>query len=159
MLKLTTDALDAFGFFDPRYTAEMDNSSPELKWSDPPADCKGYALTFEDLINSQNEFTLWVVYAIPESISHLPAGIPPQEILPNGIRQGLNGFGKLGYAGPNPAPKDPPHAYRFRLFALNQACKIPSRATGKTVLGLIRPHTSEIAELKGRYQRQLQRAG
>ena len=94
---MTTDAVDERGFFDPRYTCDFDNSSPELRWVGVPPETKGFVLIAEDPDAPGGTFTHWVVYNIPAHVHHLPAGIPAQETLPNGIRQGVNSFGKLGY--------------------------------------------------------------
>src|SRR5690348_5845703 len=115
-LVLNTDALDRNGFFDPRYTCDADNSSPELRWSVIPG-AAAYALLAED-VSLDDPFAHWVVYRIPAAVHHLPAGIPNQERLPNGICQGINSLGKLGYAGPCPPSGDRPHRYIFRLYSL-----------------------------------------
>jgi Raf kinase inhibitor-like YbhB/YbcL family protein len=159
MMTLTTDAFDPKGFFDPRYTCDLDNSSPELRWSDPPEGTQSLALVAEDPDAPSGLFIHWVVYSIPPSVRHLPAGVPSQESLPNGIRQGINSYGKLGYAGPCPPAGDRPHRYVFRLYALRDAPELPSRATREQLLPLIEPLILEIAEMTGHYQRVLEKAG
>src|ERR1700761_1188540 len=125
---LETDAIQDNGFFDPRYTCDIDNSSPELRWSNPPSGTVGYALIAEDL-DHPKQMAHWVIFNIPVVVQHLPAGIPPQESLPNGIRQGLNGWGKLGYSGPCPPQHSHPHSYVFRLYALSKLPEISHRPT------------------------------
>jgi Raf kinase inhibitor-like YbhB/YbcL family protein len=158
-MKITTDAIDSRGFFDPRYTGDFDNSSPELRWDDAPDGTKCFALIAEDPDAPKGLFTHWVIYNIPAQIRHLPAGIPAQETLPNGIRQGVNSFGKLGYGGPHPPAGDKPHRYYFRLYALREQPEFTPRATREQLLELIEPYVITTAELMGRYQRLLQRAG
>jgi Raf kinase inhibitor-like YbhB/YbcL family protein len=158
-LKLSTDAIDEQGLFDSRYTCDLDNSSPELRWENVPEDTTGFALIAEDLDASIPVFTHWVVYNIPGKVHHLPAGIPPQESLPNGIRQGINGLGKLGYAGPCPPIGDRIHRYRFRLYALNRLPEIPQRVQKEDLLRTIDPYLIATAEIIGKYRRVLQRAG
>jgi Raf kinase inhibitor-like YbhB/YbcL family protein len=158
-MHLTTDSIDDSGYFDPRYTCDFDNSSPELRWSDAPADAAGFVLIAQDPDAPKGNFTHWVVYNIPAHVHHLPAGIPAQETLPNGIRQGINGFGKLGYGGPCPPANDAAHRYYFRLYALKSLPELPSRATSEQVLTAIEPLVIAEAELMGRYQRLMQKAG
>jgi Raf kinase inhibitor-like YbhB/YbcL family protein len=155
---LFTDAIQTNGFFDPRYTCDIDNSSPELRWSEPPENTVGFALIAEDLEEPEN-FAHWVVFNIPGTVRHLPTGIPPQELLPNGIRQGLNGWGKLGYAGPCPPQRSQPHTYAFRLFALSSLPEIANRPTRGELMTLIAPFVVATAEIRGRYQRMIQAAG
>jgi Raf kinase inhibitor-like YbhB/YbcL family protein len=157
--RLSTDAIDRRGFFDPRYTCDMDNSSPELRWSDPPEKAVGYALVAMDLDASNGPFTHWVVYHIPTSIHHLPAGIPPQESLPNGIRQGINSYGKLGYSGPCPPLRDQAHRYIFRLYALKEHPNLPARPNSEQLITAIANLTIDRTEISGFYQRLTQKAG
>ena len=158
-LDFITDAINEKGFFDPRYTCDFDNSSPELRWDGNLQGVAGYALIAEDPDAPGGLFTHWVVYHIPPSIHHLPAGIPAQEVLPNGIRQGVNSFRKLGYGGPCPPVGDSPHRYIFRLYALRIMPEIPNRSTREQVLEAISPYIIQSKELMGRYQRALQKAG
>jgi Raf kinase inhibitor-like YbhB/YbcL family protein len=154
---ISTDAIDRKGFFDPRYTCDFDNSSPELRWENPPEGTAGFALIAEDRsIDSGNGvFTHWVIYNIPASIHHLPAGIPAQDTLPNGIKQGLNQANKLGYFGPCPPIGDRPHQYYFRIYALRMMPEIPPRATSEQVIDAISPFIILTAEIVGRYQRSI----
>jgi Raf kinase inhibitor-like YbhB/YbcL family protein len=158
-MKLFSDALDGHNDFDPRYTGDSDNSSPGLKWEDAPEQAQSFALVAEDPDAPQGLFTHWVIYQIPPKIHHLPAGIPPQESLPNGIRQGINSYGKLGYSGPNPSPGSAPHRYFFRLFALSWQPEIPARATREQLLEAIAPYVIASCDLIGRYSGSIQRAG
>ncbi len=158
-MKLSTDAIDDAGFFDPRYTCDVDNSSPELRWSDPPVGTAGFALICEDPDARSGTFSHWVVYHVPPAIHHLPAGIPPQDSLPNGIRQGVNSAGKLGYMGPCPPRGDSAHRYVFRLFALSAMPTLEPRATREQLLAAMQGSTLAVAEIQGRYQRMVERAG
>lgn len=167
-LELTSDAIDSRGFMDPRYTCDMDNSSPEMRWQIPEVGAsapqvKSFALIAEDLDGPRTAetpvFTQWLVYNIPAHIRHLPAGIPAQETLPNGIRQGINSLGKLGYTGPCPPLRSTPHQYRFRLYMLREQPDIPARATYPQLLEAIEPHVISTRELLCRYARTLERAG
>ena len=157
-MKLWTDAVDPRGQIDARYTCDLDNSSPEFRWIEGPPEALSYALIAEDPDAPSGTFTHWVVYRIPPTLSHLPAGIPPQDQLPNGIRQGLNSFGKLGYAGPCP-PRNSAHRYVFRLYALREMPDLPSRMTSELFLEAITPVILATAEISGRYQRMIERAG
>ena len=158
-MKLSSDAIDSEGVLDPRYTCDLDNSSPELRWEDVPPETKEFALIAEDLDSDQNRVIHWVVYHIPAHVHHLPAGIPPQDSLPNGIRQGTNSLGRLGYSGPCPPPGDKPHRYRFRLFALNSHLQLPSRVQGNVLLDAAAQGLITDTEIIGKYQRTIQRAG
>lgn len=155
---LSTDAILENGFFDPRYTCDIDNSSPELRWENPPPGTAGFALIAEDFTHPQR-FVHWVIYNIPGVFTHLPTGIPPQEVLPNGIHQGLNGWGKLGYSGPCPPHQSDSHLYIFRLYALDQLPQVHTRPKREELLQTISPYILAAAEIRGKYQRMLKIAG
>lgn len=156
--RLITDAVEGNGFFDPRYTCDINGSSPELRWFNPPPSTVEFALIAEDLSISPQSFVHWVIYRIPGALSHLPVGIPPQDLLPNGIRQGLNGSGKLGYTPPCPPHGQAAHHYVFRLYALNSLPDIPHRPRASALLEIIRPYVIGQAEAAGFYQRTVQQA-
>lgn len=159
-MRLRTDAIDDRGFFDARYTCDLDNSSPELRWEDPPEGTAGFVILGEEIAEDPAAgFSLWVVYSIPKDIAHLPAGIPPQDMLPNGIRQGVNGFNKLGYYGPCPPRGARVGQYAFRIYALREVPDLSNRLNRADLLARITPHVIETAEILGRYQRQIERAG
>jgi Raf kinase inhibitor-like YbhB/YbcL family protein len=153
---LETDAILDNGFFDPRYTCDIDNSSPELRWRDAPEGVAGFAIVAESVDGNKCH---WAVFNIPSTVLHLPAGIPPQEVLPNGIRQALNGWGKLGYAGPCPPQDHAPHQYCFKLFALRLLPEVTQRITCSEMLSTIEPYILSTTEIVGQYQRMMQIAG
>jgi Raf kinase inhibitor-like YbhB/YbcL family protein len=158
-MRIFTDAIDQNGFFDPRYTCDIDNSSPELRWEDPPERSQGFALTVEDPDAPQGPFCHWVVYNVPLGIRHLPAGVPPQESLPNGIRQGINSSGKLGYTGPCPPVSHGAHHYVFKLYALSALPLLEGRPSREELLAHISPLVLGEASLTGLYRRLVSQAG
>lgn len=158
-LSLNSDAIAENGTFDPRYTCDLDNSSPELRWDNVPAETAGFVVMAEDIDAHGGTFTHWLIYNIPAQVHHLPAGIPPQDTLPNGIRQGINSFGKLGYSGPCPPMGDRTHRYHFRVFALRQLPTLGSRLRRDDLLRAIEPYIISTGRLQGHYQRHIQRAG
>ncbi|MGK5086714.1 YbhB/YbcL family Raf kinase inhibitor-like protein [Bdellovibrionota bacterium FG-2] len=161
-MKLFTDALTSDGFFDARYTCDLDNSSPEIRWSEPPPLTASFALIMGQRgQTSRGDFPFchWVVFNIPANLRHLPAGIPPQEILPNGIRQGNNSFGKLGYTGPCPRPGSGSQSFVFQLFALLTSIEVPGRPSREELTRELQPFLLEVAQVTGRYERRIFKAG
>jgi Raf kinase inhibitor-like YbhB/YbcL family protein len=105
-------------------------------------------------------FIHWIVYAIPPTIRHLPAGIPPQELLPNGIKQGLNTAKKLGYFGPCPPVGSSPHRYQLTLYALKHPLPEDLQRLPAAILReRIRQAAFEQTSLQGRYDRPAKKAG
>lgn len=156
---LATDAIGPSGLIDSRYTCDLDNSSPELRWNHVPLGALGFVIIAEDIDAPSGVFTHWIIYNIPSDVHHLPAGIPPQESLPNGIKQGINSFGKLGYSGPCPPSGDPAHRYFFQLFALSEMPRASYRIERADLFRQFQSHILAQATVSGLYRRAIQRAG
>jgi len=154
-----TDAIQSGGQIESRYTCDSDNSSPELHWANAPQGTQSFAILVEDPDAPNGVFSHWVIYNIPAHIQHLPAGIPSQEVMQNGICQGVNSMGKLGYSGPCPPLGSPPHHYHFKLYALNLPPQFETRLRREQLLREISSATLALAEVIGRYQRQILKAG
>src|SRR5438067_13028165 len=132
-LQLTSTAFEEGQPIPLDYTGEGRNVSPLLKWTDPPAGTKSLALICEDPDAPRGVFTHWVAFNIPPESHELAEGVPHREGLANGVRQGRNDSGKLGYNGPKP-PEGKPHRYFFRLFALDKALNVTGGDTKEHVL-------------------------
>ena len=128
--------------------------SPELSWSAPPEHTLSFALLADDKDSTLHSllgyFVHWVLYNLPADKRELPEALPKQEQLPDGSRQGLNGFDKIGYVGPCPPGKSP-HHYSFVLYALDSKLDLPANATEKQVVKAMNGHILTKGELVGRY--------
>jgi Raf kinase inhibitor-like YbhB/YbcL family protein len=82
----------------------------------------------------------------------LPEMVATTERLPNGAKQGLNDFRRVGYGGPCPPPGGP-HRYFFKLYALDTELPLQSRATKRDLLRAMSGHVLAEAQLMGTYQR------
>jgi len=69
----------------------------------------------------------WVVAGIPGAVATLTAGAGDPSAA-NGLLEGHNDFGTLGYVGPCP-PRGQSHRYEFELFAFRVAPQIPEQPT------------------------------
>jgi len=70
------------------------------------------AVLCEDLDAPTGRFTHWVLSGIDPSAT----GVEEGEV-PTGAVMGANGFGEIGWGGPQPPPGDGPHRYLFTVFA------------------------------------------
>jgi len=93
----------------------------------------------------------WLLYGIPADKRDLPEGIPGQAQLPDGSRQGTNGFDKIGYGGPCP-PGSSPHRYLFDLYALDAPLNLPGGAGEPQVAEAMKGHILAKGQLVARYQ-------
>src|SRR3989454_10602862 len=83
-----------------RSTCDGANVSVPLSWRDAPRDAKSFALIVHDPDAPTGIWVHWVLYDLPATSHALGEGIPNQETLANGAKQGVNDFGKIGYVGP-----------------------------------------------------------
>lgn len=137
-----------------KYTCEGGDNSPELRWSNPPAGTKSFALIVDDPDAPAGIWVHWVLYNIPADTHELPAGMEKAEASSRG-RQGVNDFKKIGYGGPCPPPGTP-HRYFFRLYALDTQLPLKSRATKKDLEAAMQGHVLGTAEMIGTYRRHSQ---
>jgi hypothetical protein len=137
-----------------KYTAKGKNSSPPLTWAGAcPAGTQALALVMDDPDAPSGVFTHWLVYDMPASATELPEGVDPDAQLPdNGGKQGTNGFGKLGYGGPDPPPGKV-HHYRFRLYCLDAPTGLEPGLPRTQVMRAIEGHILAQSELVGTYGR------
>lgn len=135
-----------------KFTCEGPDVSPPLRWNDPPRETRSFALIADDPDAPMGTWVHWVIFNLPERQRDLPEGVPAQEMLPNGARQGFNDFKRVGYGGPCPPPGKP-HRYHFRLYALDSMLDLKPRATKAKVLEACKGHILAEAELMGRFGR------
>ena len=145
----------AFGhkeFIPERFTCDGPNVSPTLLWSHVPAGTKSFALICDDPDAPVGTWVHWVIYNIPADVNKLDEGVPRKDTLSNGIAQGKNDFGYIGYGGPCP-PKGNPHRYFFKLYALDVETHFEPGLTKAELLDKIKDHTIRKTEFYGKYQR------
>jgi Raf kinase inhibitor-like YbhB/YbcL family protein len=134
------------------FTCDGADQSPPIAWSAPPASTKSLVLTETDPDAPGGTFTHWVLYNLPANASGLPASVPKQEQLPDGSRQGLNDFGKIGYGGSCP-PQGTTHRYFFDLFALDTNLDVPAGATRAQLQDAMNTHVLARGKLMARFGR------
>ena len=135
-----------------RYTCEGADVSVPLRWDDPPAGTKSFALIADDPDAPMGTWVHWVVYDLPAETRELPEGVSKQETLRDGTKQGLNDFRRVGYGGPCPPPGKP-HRYFFKVYALDKKIGLPPRATKPQVLDAMKGHVLAEAQVMGTYKR------
>ncbi|WGV27361.1 YbhB/YbcL family Raf kinase inhibitor-like protein [Halotia branconii] len=137
-----------------KYTCDGDDISPPIHWEAPPQQTKSFALIVDDPDAPDETFTHWVIYNIPADTRELPEDVPKQSQLPDGVLQGENSFGKVGFGGPCP-PKNETHRYFFKIYALDQMLDLPAEANKQQLLAAIDNHVLDKAEVMGRYAREI----
>ncbi len=151
-LKLTTTAFQPGAAIPKKFTCDGPDVSPALAWTDAPAGTQSFALIMDDPDAPVGTWVHWVLYNLPANARELAEGVPRQEELPSGARQGRNDFRKIGYGGPCP-PGGPAHRYFFKLYALDSKTSLKPGATKADLEKAMKGHILAQAELIGRYQR------
>lgn len=131
-----------------RFTCDGDDLSPPIRWHAPSGASPGldYVLLVVDVDAPGGGFVHWLAYHLSASGS-IPAGGPVEG------NEGENSFGQSGYRGPCPPHGDPPHRYRFLLYAVVPShTPVPAGLTAEELLGGI-PTQSPVAELTGTFAR------
>jgi Raf kinase inhibitor-like YbhB/YbcL family protein len=105
-----------------RLTRTGGNASPPLNWSGVPAGTAQLVLLCEDQDAPRAPFLHWLVTGIDPTATDVPEGA-----VPVGGQEWPNGFGDVGYAGPQPPIGDDPHRYFFRIYALPGPVNLPVR--------------------------------
>jgi Raf kinase inhibitor-like YbhB/YbcL family protein len=151
-LELKSPAFSNESKIPPQYTCEGKDVSPHLQWSGVPDGTKSLALISDDPDAPSKTWVHWVIYNIPAAARELPQGFPHDPSLPDGVCQGINDGGEIGYGGPCPPPGKP-HRYYFKLYALNSPLEIKGTATKEKLLEAMKGHVLGEAVLMGTYER------
>jgi Raf kinase inhibitor-like YbhB/YbcL family protein len=151
IFKLTSAAFKDGKSIPVKYTADGQDISPALAWTDFPIGTKAFALICDDPDAPGGTWVHWVVYNIPVTVSGLPEGVPSQEALDNGAQQGMSDFKRPGYGGP--APPSGKHRYFFKLYALDTTLQLEPKTTTKNVLiSAMQGHIIGKGQLMGTYR-------
>lgn len=130
-----------------RYTCEGENLSPPLTLLNVPHETVSLVIIVDDPDAPHGVFNHWIIWNIAPHQHQLPEGFHSST-----AKEGVTGFGKIGYHGPCPPPGKP-HRYFFKVFALNSLLHIESGATKQEVEKAMQHHLIDQAELMGTYSR------
>jgi Raf kinase inhibitor-like YbhB/YbcL family protein len=152
-LQLTSAAFGQGGEIPSRYTCQGEDISPPLAWSGIPAVAQSLVLIVDDPdapdpAAPKMTYVHWVLYNIPPLTVSLPEAVAR---LPEGTRQGLNDWRRIGYGGP--CPPIGRHRYFHKLYALDTVLPdlgTPTKAALEAAMGR---HVVAQAELIGTYQK------
>ncbi len=149
---LKSSAFTAEDSIPKKHTCDGPDLSPALAWGQPPAGTQSLGLIMDDPDAPVGTWVHWVLYDLPATARELPEGVPKQEELSNGVRQGRNDFRRIGYGGPCPPPGGP-HRYFFKLYALDTKTNLKPGATKAELEKAMQGHILGKTELMGRYKR------
>lgn len=150
-MKLTSKAFENGKAIPLKYSCDGANISPPLDFIDVPDGAETLALICEDPDAPAGVWDHWIIFNIPAAAPRFAEGIPPDREHASGYRQGLNGWGRIGYGGP--CPPRGVHRYFFRLYALDRELDLKPGAGKSDLKAAMRDHVIAEAELMGTYKR------
>ena len=152
-LSVSSPSFKAGGAMDQKYSEYADGVSPALAWK-PVPNAKSYAIIMEDPdAKPVTPFVHWLAWNIPANVTSLPEGLQEQPRLtdPEGVLQGRNTRGSMGYFGPKPPVGDKPHHYHFQVYALDTMLDVPFGADRDQLLQAMQGHVIGKGEVMGTY--------
>ncbi len=150
-MKITSQSFKEGELMPEKYTCDGANISPQLTFSDIPANTKSLAIISDDPDAPAGDWVHWVIYNIPPTINELKENFPRDKELKDGTKQGKNDFGKIGYDGP--CPPGGIHRYYFKLYALDIVLEKDYGLTKKELLKAMEGHIIAETSLMGKYKR------
>lgn len=144
---LTSSAFTHNEMIPSKYTCDGEDISPELKWSNPPADTKSFVLIVDDPDAPSKTFVHWIIFNIPSRSTHLPENTATDQFISG--KTDFNGATKYG----GPCPPSGTHRYFFKLYALDTMLDLKQGTTKEELLKAMEHHILAQTELIGLYQR------
>lgn len=129
-----------------KYTCDGEDLAPELMISDVPNGTKSLVLIVDDPDAPMGTWVHWLLYNIPPNTTKID-----NKNLPEGLKQGITDFGRIGWGGP--CPPYGTHRYFFKLYALDKDLELPQGAKKPQLEAAIKGHVIEEVQLIGLYKR------
>lgn len=149
-MKLESSAFAAGAAIPRIHSYGAENQSPPLAWSGVPGGTKSLALICDDPDAPRaGGWVHWVLWDMPAGASSLRQGLPPESPLPDGTRQGLNDWRKIGWGGPQ--PPSGVHHYVFKIYALDRTLGAARAFTRDELLKAMAGHILGQGELVGTF--------
>lgn len=145
---LTSPAFQDGGKIPDNFTCSGENASPPLRWRGVPKRTIELALIVEDPDARIGTLVHWVAWGIDPADGHLV-----EQQIAETVKQGANVTGRSGYTGPCPPNGDPPHRYKFTLYALRAPINLASGASTQELRDAMRGSILGRARLVGLYAR------
>ncbi len=150
-MQLSSSAFSAHGAIPKKHSAEGENVSPALSWSNLPDGTQSVAVICHDpdaplVQNGIYGFVHWLCYNLPGDTTELAEGF-------DGGTVGNNDFGDSGYGGPMPPEGHGVHHYYFWVMAFDARLDLPAGLSIGEFLTQTEPNLLGMERLIGTYKR------
>jgi Raf kinase inhibitor-like YbhB/YbcL family protein len=156
-MRLTSPSFADGSVIPDKYTQAGESVSPELEWSNVPPGTVSFVLLFHDpdvaIGRKLEDVTHWITWNIPGNVTKLDEGVKAEATMPDGMIQGKNRGGRVGYMGPGAGAAGPEHHYTFELFALDTKLDLGPDASREDVMKAMDGHIIGKAVYEGRFHR------
>ena len=127
------------------------NVSPQLKWSNAPANTKSFAILMYDIDGQFGAgVSHWVAYNIAPTTTELKEGDGTAGI---GYTGGAGTRGASNYLGPCPPQGDGPHRYTFTVIATDLEPNLAPGLTREQFLAAAKGHLLASTTIGGQFAR------
>lgn len=147
-IEVTSPAFDDGGSIPERYARDGEDVFPPLRWSGVPEGARQLAISVEDPDAPGGTFVHWIVAGLDPQLDGLDSGE-----LPEASVEGRNGFGDVGYGGPQPPEGDDPHRYVFTVYALDDDVRFEPGADPRQFHDAVQGKVMATGQLTGRFAR------
>ncbi len=139
-----------------QYTCDGKDLSPPLGWGGVPGNARALVLIVDDPdapdpAAPKMTWVHWVLYDIAATATGIAEG-GASGALPQGTRQGINDWGRVGYGGP--CPPVGRHRYFHKLYALDTVLGDLGKPKKSDLERAMKGHVLAEATLIGTYQRE-----
>jgi len=149
---IQSEVFENKGYIPDRYTCDMQDFSPPLKWSGIPVNAKSLVLVCDDSNAPYKIWTHWILFNIPVNIPGIKEAISDAELEALEIIRGVNDFGNGCYRGPCPSQGEV-HRYFFNLYALDNKLSLDQGVSKKEVVEAMQGHIIAETKIIGLYQK------
>jgi Raf kinase inhibitor-like YbhB/YbcL family protein len=143
-MAITSPAFANGGTIPQKYTCNGAGVTPPLDFANVPQTAHSVALEVTDPDAPNGTFTHWLVWNIPTNVTQFK-----EDNVPEGVIQGLNGFGMSKWG--SPCPPNGVHHYVFDLYALDNTLPLTSSQGRDDFEKAIKGHVVAQAKLVGTY--------
>lgn len=132
-------------FIGVEHTCDGANIPPMIRWGGVPPNAQSFVVRMYDPDAPADTFIHWVVYNVRSTQIEGTSGEG---------QVGYNDFGKRGYGGPCPPPRDEAHRYVVEVYALSRLISIAGEPTWERIRAAMGDRILARGESFVQYKRQ-----